>query len=195
VSIRPVTFNADGSVDVIFDETGHSGTIPAAEIIWSTDPSGSQNHNFIVLACPDGCGATSVHPAGGGAAPVEVQQLFVDKTTRDGCACGQVAAGRTDSVPESHVHLNCDRLDGPDRWQLDTQAQPRAGQAPIFQVVYRQSDRLVMGISPRGGVGSDHRLSIIQDLSQYQVLMRTDPAYLSSDGQHIQSSPPVGANV
>jgi hypothetical protein len=197
MSVRPVTFYPDGSIDVVYDEQGHTGTIPAAEIVWTTNMDGGDSHNFIVLHCPDGCGATSTHPVGGGAAPVEVQRLFVDKTTRDGCACGQVAAGRTDSVPESHVHLNCDRLDGPARWQLDTQpqAEPRAGQAPIFQVVYRQSDRLIVGLSPRGGVGPDHGLSVIHDLSQYDVLLATDPAYLGVDGQHILSSPPVGAST
>jgi hypothetical protein len=119
MSVRPVTFNADGSIDVVFDEMGHSGTIPAAEIKWLVilggPLDGADNHNFIVLACPDGCGASSTHPVGGGAAPAEVQQMFVHKTERDGCACGNVVAG-TNAVPEAHVHLNVARMDGEDRW-------------------------------------------------------------------------------
>jgi hypothetical protein len=115
VSVRPIAFNVDGSVDVVFDELGHSGTIPAAQVVWATDINSGQNHNFIVLQCPDGCGATSTHPVGGGAAPVEVQRMFVAKTEREGCACGNVAPSTT-AVPESHVHLNCSRMDGPDRW-------------------------------------------------------------------------------
>jgi hypothetical protein len=115
MSVRPVLFNADGSIDVVYDEQGHSGTIPAAEVQWAANMDGSHNHQFIVLACPDGCGATSTHPVGGGAAPAEVQQMFVGKTEREGCACGNVQAA-TNAIPESHVRLNVSRMDGPDRW-------------------------------------------------------------------------------
>jgi|SRR5215471_1943022 len=118
MSVRPITFNPDGSIDVVFDETGHSGTIPAAEIRWTTGIDGAENHNYIVLNCPDGCGANSTHPVGGGAAPLEVQQMFVEKTQRDGCACGVCAPNDTTGLPESHVRLNVNRLDGPGRWQL-----------------------------------------------------------------------------
>jgi hypothetical protein len=118
MSVRPVTLNADGSIDVVFDEGGHSGTIPAAEVQWAPNPlDDSHNHNFIVLNCPDGCGATSTHPVGGGAAPAEVQQMFVEKTAREGCACGNVEASTT-ALPESHVRLNVNRMDGEGRWQL-----------------------------------------------------------------------------
>ena len=119
MSVRPVVFYPDGSIDVVYDELGHSGTIPAAEVQWATHPmDGSHNHNFIVLNCPDGCGATSTHPVGGGAAPAEVQQMFVNKTALGGCACGVVDAGDNSALPESHVHLNVERMDGTGRWQL-----------------------------------------------------------------------------
>ena|SRR5436190_19627754 len=117
MSVRPVSFSADGSIDVVYDEQGHSGTIPAAEVQWATDMQGGHDHRFIVLACPDGCGATSTHPVGGGAAPAEVQQMFVEKTKRDGCACGHVEASST-ALPESHVRLNVNRMDGTGRWAL-----------------------------------------------------------------------------
>ena len=115
MSVRPVLFNADGSIDVVYDELGHSGTIPAAEVQWATNIDGSHNHNFIMLNCPDGCGASSTHPVGGGAAPTDVQQMFVQKTEREGCACGNVDPGTT-ALPESHVRLNVNRMDGPGRW-------------------------------------------------------------------------------
>jgi hypothetical protein len=118
MSVRPVNFLPDGSIDVVYDELGHSGTIPAAEVQWATNMQGGHDHNFIVLQCPDGCGASSTHPVGGGAAPVEVQQMFVNKTTSEGCACGQVDATDADTLGESHVRLNVNRLDGPGRWQL-----------------------------------------------------------------------------
>jgi hypothetical protein len=117
MSVRPVTFNPDGSVDVVFDETGHAGTISAADIRWTTNMDGSDNHNFIVLNCPDGCGGSSTHPVGGGADAPNVQQMFVNKTEAEGCACGNVAAS-TNAVPEAHVHLNVARMDGEERWTL-----------------------------------------------------------------------------
>jgi hypothetical protein len=115
MSVRPVQFNEDGSIDVVFDEMGHSGTIPAAEVQWATDMQGGHNHNFIVLNCPDGCGASSTWPVGGGADATMGQQMFVQKTQREGCACGNVAAA-SNSVPEAHVHLNVARMDGEERW-------------------------------------------------------------------------------
>jgi hypothetical protein len=194
VSVRPVAIHPDGSIDVVFDELGHSGTIAAAEIVWATDPTGNQHHKFILLHCPDGCGATSTHPAGGGAAPREVQQLFVDKTKREGCVCGQVVpTDNTTALPESHVHLNCDRMDGADRWRLDTPAQVEARLArepQMFQVVYRRADRLIVGLEPSGGVGANNGVAVIFDLSQYDVLLDLDPAYLSADGNSIQGTPP-----
>jgi hypothetical protein len=198
LSVRPVAFGADGSVDVVFDELGHSGTIPAAQVAWAirAEDGGGPIHTLIVLNCPDGCGSTSSHPVGGGAAPAEVQQMFVHKTEREGCACGNVAAATT-AVPESHVRLNCSRMDGPERWQASVapQAEPRAEAAPPqTPIVYRQSDRLVIGEHPRGGVGPEHGVAVIVT-AEYEILLRTDPAYLSADGQHILSTPPVGASV
>jgi hypothetical protein len=196
MAVRPVVFNADGSIDVILDEMGHSGTIPAAEVVWAKNADGTDNHNLIALECPDGCGSVSIWPVGGGGTPVEGQQMFVHKTQRDGCACGQIAAGRTDAVPESHVRLNCSRMDGPQRWQASVTAQVEtsAGGPPRIPIVYRQSDRLVVGEHPRGGVGPDHSVAVIA-MAEYEILLRTEPAYLSADGEHILSSPPVGASV
>ena len=118
MSVRPIQFNADGSIDVVYDELGHSGTIPAAEVRWATGIDGTPNHSYIVLDCPDGCGASSTHPVGGGAAPADVQQMFVNKTQAEGCACGVCAPGDKTSLPESHVRLNVNRMDGAGRWQL-----------------------------------------------------------------------------
>ena len=116
MSVRPVLFHESGDIDVVFDEAGHSGTIPATEVQWTTNVDGSHNHNFIVLMCPDGCGATSTWPVGGGADATMGQQMFVQKTQREGCPCGHVAATDTDNLGESHVRLNVNRMDGPGRW-------------------------------------------------------------------------------
>jgi len=61
-----------------------------------------------------------------------------------------------------------------------------------FQVIYRNSDRLIVGLSPKGGgVGSQNKLAVIHDMAEYANLMRYDPAYLASDGDHIVGSPPA----
>lgn len=71
-----------------------------------------------------------------------------------------------------------------------TQAEQQA--AKQFQVIYRTSDRLIVGLSPKGaGVGPSNRLAVIHDMAEYDVLLRTDPAYLSADGDHIVGSPPA----
>ena len=193
MSIVPITFNADGSIDAISTELGHTGTIAAAEIAWATNPDGSENHNFIVLNCPDGCGASSIHPVGGGAAPPEVQQMFVNKTVRGRCPCGAIALRDQSAAPAAHVRLNCNRLDGPGRWQVPAAAGRAAVHetaADTFEIVYRTSDRLVIGMLPDGSVAADQTVDTLT-LDQYDVLMRTDPAYLSADGTQIVDSPPA----
>jgi hypothetical protein len=119
MSIRPVAFHADGSIDVVFDERGHSGTIPAAEVSWGKNIDGTDNHNFIILACPDGCGGMSTHPVGGGAAPLEVQQMFVLKEFSAPPA-GRATWTLTDAAAQ--VKARVVATDGEERWVLDDAA-------------------------------------------------------------------------
>lgn len=110
MSVRPVSFNADGSIEVYSDETGHRGTIAASDIAWARTPNGDDDHNFIVLGCPDGCGqAGSMHPVGGGAAPAEVQEMFVRK---------HMAQGTNRTAAIASVRKAVEATDGPDRWRL-----------------------------------------------------------------------------
>ena len=60
----------------------------------------------------------------------------------------------------------------------------------MFQVVYRKSDNLIVGMEPSGGVGPDNSVAVIHDMAEYDNLMRYDPAYLSTDGDHVVASPP-----
>ena len=202
MSVRPVTFNADGSVEAVYDEAGHSGTVPANQVVWVDVPPGGQDHNYLILPCPDGCGASSSHPVSGGADAPNVQQMFVNKTDHDGCACGQVASTDVIGLGEAHVRLNCNRMDGPGRWQLDQgvaavvlQGAEVQASDNMFQVVYVDpGDGLIVGMNPSGGaVGSAHKVAVIQDLAEYDVLMRTNPAYLSADKNHILAAPEVAA--
>lgn len=171
----------------------HGGTVDPASIIHGQNPDGSDNHSFLLVTCPV-CDSVSAHPVGGGAQPPLVQELFVVHTEDTGCPCGAIAAGDSSAAPASHVRLNCNRQDGPGRWLLDTPAQIQGfEQSPnMFQVVYRETDRLIVGLEPsHGGVGPDNKVAVIHDMAEYDVLMETDPAYLSADGDHIVSSSPV----
>ena len=117
--LRPITFNTDGSIDVVFDELGHSGTIPASEVIWGkTSADWSDDHNYITLICPDGCGNSSNWPVGGGSDAAMGQEMFVRKIDREGCVCGQVMARSTQAAID-HVKELVTAMDGEERWQLD----------------------------------------------------------------------------
>jgi len=192
MSVRPVAFYTDGSIDVVFDELGHSGTIPASEIAWTLDPMGGASHNFIILTCPDGCGSASSHPVGGGADASSIQQLFVGKVEQAGCACGQVEAGRDDALAKAHIRLACNRMDGPGRWQLDSPAlfAEQASRPDQVKVVYQWTDRLIVGMEPDGPVDPTNHGVATLDVAEYDNLTRYDPAWLSQDGQHIQGTPP-----
>jgi hypothetical protein len=60
---------------------------------------------------------------------------------------------------------------------------------PQQPIVYRRTDRLVVGVHPKGGVGNQHSVEVIT-IEEYDKLLRTDPAYVTTDG-HIVSSPPA----
>ncbi len=69
--------------------------------------------------------------------------------------------------------------------------QPRENAPDMFQVVFRQSDRLIVGLEPSGGVGPGNQVAVIHDMAEYDNLQRYDPAYLSADGEKIQGEPPT----
>jgi len=72
----------------------------------------------------------------------------------------------------------------------DIEVEPTASDKQ-FQVIYRRTDNLIVGLSPKGsGVGPDNRLAVIHDMAQYVNLMRYDPAYISDDKKLIVGTPP-----
>lgn len=71
---------------------------------------------------------------------------------------------------------------------------PQAQAGPgltMFQVVYVDpGNGLIVGLDPRGGaVGSKHKVAVIHDHAEYDILLATDPAYLSLDRQKILAAP------
>jgi len=59
---------------------------------------------------------------------------------------------------------------------------------PRQPIVYRLTDRLIVGIHPKGGVGNEHRVEVIL-IEEYDKLLRTDPAWLTSDGKIVGAPP------
>ena len=59
----------------------------------------------------------------------------------------------------------------------------------MFQVVYRKSDGLILGLEPSGGVGPDNSVQPIHDMAEYDNLQKYDPAYLDASGDHIVGTP------
>jgi|SRR5215472_3865964 len=102
---------------VTHDEAGHVGSISPSTVVHPVMPDGTENHTILLVTCPV-CGTVSGHPAGGGAQPQSVQQMFVTHVDTNGCPCGQVATSDPAALGESHIRLLVNRMDGPGRWQL-----------------------------------------------------------------------------
>jgi len=120
LSVYVADFTSATEWQIVHDDApggGHGGTINPATVTHATNPDGSENHDFLVIQCPV-CDSASTHPVGGGAQPQSVQQMFVNHVGANGCPCGQVAASDPDTLGESHVRLQVNRMDGPGRWQL-----------------------------------------------------------------------------
>jgi hypothetical protein len=61
---------------------------------------------------------------------------------------------------------------------------------PQRPIVYRLSDRLVVGEHPKGGVGNEHRVQVIA-IEEYEKLLKTDPAYVTPDGRIVGAPIPA----
>ena len=103
MAVNPLSYDASG-VAITHTETGHTGTIPWAEVVVSTDGLA------LALACP-ACASVSCHPVSGGSAPEAVQELFVEVDRR-------AAGGRTRAQALARVRRLVATQDGPQRWQL-----------------------------------------------------------------------------
>jgi len=77
MALRVTGYNASG-FDVWDDSGGHGGTVAWAALAWATNPDGTPNRDYFVLACPSaGCGGVSTHPVSGGCDPDAIQELAV----------------------------------------------------------------------------------------------------------------------
>jgi hypothetical protein len=171
----------------------HEGTIAPASVVHPPNVDSTDNHDFLIVTCPV-CQSVSTHPAGGGAQAPSVQQMFVTVAQSDGCPCDQVDAADPDGLAASHVRLQVNRMDGPGHWQLTSDTDLRLSPdqtTQSFEVVYVDpGDGLIVGMNPEGSdLGTDHQAATLTDAAEYDMLVNTDPAYLSADKQKILSSP------
>jgi len=190
--------NFGGTVWTIECHNGHSSDIdPSAATFIPT--IGGEIHDLINIECPV-CGTGTTHPAGGGIAPESVQQMFVLKAQLVDCPCGNVTVDDTESLIESHVRLNCNRMDGPGRWRLDQSATrvddmrmnglgTRENPNIMFQTVSRKSDGLILGMNAKGGVGPDNSMNTWHSEQDYIDLMSHNPAYVNAAGDKIVGEP------
>lgn len=99
----------------------HSGDLDPSTVAFATKPDGSTDFRVLVIACPvAGCGSVSYHPIGGGAAPRQVQEMFVRHLIAKGiaCPCGLLSAGRPIVQVIAHMKQHAEDMDGPGRWQV-----------------------------------------------------------------------------
>lgn len=115
MSIRPVSFSADGSISVWHDEAGHGGNIAFSDVRFGRSIDGTVNLRFIELSCPfPGCGSGSIHPIGGGAAPAMVQKLFLRVLLRR-----LPAAQRNLPAVKAFMRTHIEATDGLGRFKLE----------------------------------------------------------------------------
>lgn len=124
MAIRPIKFNADGSIETWHDERGHGGIIPEANIKFAKKPDGTDDERFIILKCPfSGCDSVSIHPAGGGCDPEKVQKMFAKKykkfPIKEKLPKHEKDASRTWDEAKANLKKVIEEMDGPGRFKLD----------------------------------------------------------------------------
>jgi hypothetical protein len=113
---------AGGGWIVVHDDAPgglHGGLLAATDITFGQQPDGSPDYRQAVINCPfPGCGSTSYHPIGGGAAPRSVQEMFIRMVMRVGCPCGAFTAGKSAVLTIIHLKGHVQALEGAARWQV-----------------------------------------------------------------------------
>lgn len=103
MSVRPLSFNSDGSNTFIADETGHLGNLQFADIQFGTTPDGATDFKTMNIKCPDNCGDSSSHPIIDGANAEQIQELFVRLAVKLGCPCHNLTANKPISIAIAHA--------------------------------------------------------------------------------------------
>lgn len=116
MAVRPLSVDANGRINAVHDEAGHSGTLRLTDLRPGRNPDGTPDYRFTTMPCPvAGCGAVSVHPASGGCDPERVQRLFV----RLFIANPAVKQARDWRSGKALLKRMVEEMDGADRWRLE----------------------------------------------------------------------------
>lgn len=126
MAIIPTTISGDGTVTVAHTEAGHGGPVQLADLQHVPDGAGGVDPHYLLLPCPV-CGAVSIHPASGGAAPREVQRLFAAKFKAHGVPQRPDAAGKKRppkpvkdwKEAKDSLRALVEAQDGKSRWLLE----------------------------------------------------------------------------
>jgi len=130
MSVRPIAFYADGSVDLWHDERQHGGTIQidTGTRLLPNPLTGETLIDGLEVSCPvPGCGSVSTWPISGGANAAMGQEIFIRKLRRySGPLPGlpdrpATAEGRRPfATVAALVKARAEALDGPGRFVLGT---------------------------------------------------------------------------
>lgn len=165
MSIHPLSY-ANGIYEIWHDEKDHGGQISAEQVNFATDAAdGSEIYKIIGLYCPDD-GDSSWHPIGGGAAPEEVQQMFAQVISTQGCPCGLIQGPIPLRFAQAHVKKHADAMDGRGRY--------RDNSLPTgpFEIVVNINTRAIVGIGPfedSDDFGPDYLIVPIDNEATYEL--------------------------
>ncbi len=144
MAVRPTAINPDGTIAVVHDEAGHTGTLTFAQVGFPRRPDGTPDYRLAALPCPGpNCGARSVYPITGGSDAALVQFMFA-KALRYTTDPRRPPAAKTWDEAKARVKALVVAQEGPDRWRLEGVPEagpgPEAGPpvAPVAPVVTRR---------------------------------------------------------
>src|SRR4030095_16098069 len=115
--IIPIAYN-NGVFTVVCDK-GHEGEVAEANITFTGE--GATEHQTAKIICPAiDCGNVAIHPVGGGAAPSNVQEMFIRLYKSRGCPCGVLGNDKAIGLTKSHTKMHAEQQDFAGRWKLDS---------------------------------------------------------------------------
>jgi hypothetical protein len=139
MSIIPIAFNNETKIYTMLHDD-HEFEVALSELAYNLNPDSTTNWTTVTVPCPLD-DSVSWHPAGGGAAPIQVQEMFSQVIGLNGCPCGTLST-LTRGVALSHAKLHCAQMDGAGRWQVPE----NSGQ--IEEILFDAATHYVVGLGP-----------------------------------------------
>jgi hypothetical protein len=112
LAVRPIAFFPNGDIDVVHDETGHTGLVSLMDQEYQVRLDGSVDEDWIGIDCP-GCDSRSYQPVGGGCSRGLVQKMFARSWMMRAEELGIPPAERGWPRIRDRVCAHADAMDGP----------------------------------------------------------------------------------